>query len=382
MRIYPVGKATRNMTKATKPIAATADRKTPATIASEGGFRAIACHRLTFSRLDEPRFATNAAATARPRLKTRNALLSDTGKMASPPQRDLGRRQAGTWVAGLRPFLRYGGLSIFATVLALGTPGAALAADPQPDYGAIGALLLAFFGLVVLFESGFGLLFQWRLFREFFPVAGWRAPIMFVVSAVLTYNFRELDVFGRSVAAFAGQTTAPQTGASNATWLISAAILAGGSAGMMRIFEQLGIRSAPTEPAPPAIDRTMAWLSLRVVGSTKALKTVVVKIEQVPEGVATHAGIAGTLRNEGFKTRFLRVMGRDLRRFPPSGGYLVEANKPYKITLAYPEQAAIGGKTEIRVFDVFSKEVEKAKDPETVSFASRAVVDLTIDLPA
>ncbi|MGO4835964.1 hypothetical protein AB4144_27355, partial [Rhizobiaceae sp. 2RAB30] len=194
---------------------------------------------------------------------------------------------------------------------------------------------MAFFGLVVLFESGFGLLFQWRLFREFFPVAGWRAPIMFVVSAVLTYNFPELDVFGRSVAAF-GQTAATSAGDSNATWLISAAILAGGSAGMMRIFEQLGIRSAPTDPVPPAIDRTMAWLSLRVVGSTKDLKTVVVKIERAPEGVATHAGIAGTLRNEDFKTRFLRVMGRDLRRFPPSGGYLVEADKPYKITLAYP----------------------------------------------
>lgn len=279
---------------------------------------------------------------------------------------------------------RRGAVTIFAIALALGTPVSAVAAAPteaQPDYATIGALLLAFFGVVVLFESGFGLLFQWRLFREFFSVAGWRTPIMFVVSAVLTYNFPALDVFRRSVSAFAGDMIVPPSDAWSATWLISAAILAGGSAGMMRIFEQLGIRSAPTEPVPPAIDQTKAWLSLRVAGPVRDLKTIIVTIEQAADAVAVHAGIAGTLRNEGFRARFQRVMGRDLRRFPPSGGYLVEAGKPYKITLAYPRQTAIGGKPETGVRDVFSQEVDIEKGPETISFAPRAVVDLTVDLP-
>lgn len=151
---------------------------------------------------------------------------------------------------------------------------------------------------------------------------------------------------------------------------------------MMRIFEQLGIRSAPTEPAPPAIDQSKAWLSLRVTGSMKDLKAVLVKIEPMADAAAVHAGVAGTLRSEDFKTRFLRVMGRDLRRFPPSGGYLVEAGKPYKITLAYPTPViAVGAKPETRVLDIFSHAVDINKGPETVSFAPRAVVDLIVDLP-
>lgn len=316
-------------------------------------------------------------------LKTKNDAITKFDREAIKLLRDLCHRSVNTAALGWGLFVRRGGFSLLGIALVLGTPVAALAAPnpPEPDYSTIGALLLAFFGVVVLFESGFGLLFQWRLFREFLPVAGWRAPIMFVVSAVLTYSFPALDVFHRAVSAFAGETVATPAGDWSATWLISAAILAGGSAGMMRIFEQLGIRSAPTEPAPPAIDQSKAWLSLRVTGPMKDLKAVLVKIEPVPDATAVHAGIAGTLRNEDFKTRFQRVMGRDLRRFPPSGGYLVEAGKPYKITLAYPPQVAIGGQAETRVLDVFSHVVDITKGPEAISFAPRAVVDLIVDLP-
>jgi hypothetical protein len=88
------------------------------------------------------------------------------------------------------------------------------------------------------------------------------------------------------------------------------------------------------------------------------------------------------LRKEDFKARFQRVMGRDLRRFPPSGGYLVEAGKPYKITLVYPKQIAVGGHAETQVLDVFSRVVDITKGSQAVSFAPRAIVDLIIDLPS
>ncbi|MER9526682.1 hypothetical protein NKI96_24460 [Mesorhizobium sp. M0292] len=284
---------------------------------------------------------------------------------------------------GWRPLCRLGGLGLFAIALAAATPQAAFAqtSAAQPDYSTIGALLLGFFGVVVLFESGFQLLFQWRLFREFLPVAGWRTPIMYIVSALLTYRFPTLDVFNRAISAFAGVTTAAPTG-SSLTFLISAAILAGGSAGMMRIFERLGIRSAPTEPVPLAIDQTKAWLSVRVSGALKDPKTVVVKIEQAPNGTAIeHAGIAGTLRKEKIVERFVRVMGRDLSRFPPSGGYLVEAGKPYKITVEYPDQVPAGGNASTERLDVFSQKVIAGNQPPVISFASRAIVDLTVELP-
>ncbi len=262
------------------------------------------------------------------------------------------------------------------------TPGAALAATTvaTPDYSAIGALLLAFFGVVVLFESGFGLLFQWRLFREFLPVSGWRTPIMFVVSALLTYNFDALDVFHRSLEAFAGVATGPRHG----TWLISAAILAGGSAGMMRIFEQLGVRAPSIEPPPPAIDKSKAWISLQVASQGRDPSTVVLNIHEAiaTETLAVHAGIAGTLRDEGYGTRLKRIMLRDLRRFPPSGGYLVEANKPYVIALRYPQHVEIGGNQKFAVCDIFGREVLSTEAVEPVSFAPRAIVDLIVDLPS
>jgi hypothetical protein len=387
------------MEKASKLTAETMDRKTLENAHSGDRFRDTPYNSGTFLRPTKLRFLMKFSRTcsvsrgyiarcilpaAWPQLKTKNDVISNLDKELLKRLRDICRRSVDTSAVALGSWLRRERFSLVAIALALATPASALAAPalPEPDYSTIGALLLSFFGLVVLFESGFGLLFQWRLFREFFPVAGWRTPIMFVVSAVLTYNFAALDVFGRSVSAFAGESAVTPAIAGSATWLISAAILAGGSVGMMRIFEQLGIRTVPTEPVPPAIDQSKAWLSLRVTGPMTDSKTVVVKIEQVPDAVAIHAGIAGTLRNEDFRARLLRVMGRDLRRFPPSGGYLVEAGKPYKITLAYVRQPAIGGKAEPLVRDVFSKEVDVTKGPETISFAPRAIVDLTVDLPA
>lgn len=388
------------MEKATKPTAETMDRKTLEHALSGGGFRDTLYNSGAFLRPTELSFlmkfsrkcsvfrgsiASCIVPATWPQPKTRNDVISNLSKDVLKRMRDLYRWSVETSAVGWGSLLRREGYSLFAIALALGTPASALAASalPEPDYSTIGALLLSFFGIVVLFESGFGLLFQWRLFREFFPVAGWRTPIMFIVSAVLTYNFAALDVFGRSVSAFAGEIAVTPADAGSATWLISAAILAGGSVGMMRIFEQLGIRSAPTEPVPPAIDQSKAWLSLRVTGPMKDLQTIVVKIEQAPDAAVVHAGVVGTLRNEDFWARVQRVMGRDLRRFPPSGGYLVEAGKPYKITLAYlVGQLVIGGTAKPVVCDVFSKNVDPANGPETISFAPRAIVDLTIDLPA
>ncbi|TIP29608.1 MAG: hypothetical protein E5X67_06085 [Mesorhizobium sp.] len=149
-------------------------------------------------------------------------VITNLDKVVIKPLREFCHRSVDTSAVGWGSILRRGGFSLFAITLALGTPVSALAAPavPEPDYSTIGALLLAFFG-----------------------VGG---------------NFAALDVFNRSVSAFAGETAVAPAGAWSATWLISAAILAGGSAGMMRIFEQLGIRSAPTEPVPPAIDQSKA----------------------------------------------------------------------------------------------------------------------------
>ena len=60
---------------------------------------------------------------------------------------------------------------------------------PPEALGQAFRILVAAFVLAVLLESAFELLFNWRLFQEYFVGKAWRTPIMFAISLAVVDQF-------------------------------------------------------------------------------------------------------------------------------------------------------------------------------------------------
>lgn len=192
------------------------------------------------------------------------------------------------------------------------------------------AALTMLFVIAVLLENAFATIFNWRVFLTYFSSRGVKTIIMVAIAYALVRIF-DLDIVAALIAAY-------QKGAVSATeWqfpsqLITALILAGGSAGVYNIMYALGYRNERREQelaATPPDDK--AWVAFRV-NRVKAAGDVVVKIKENGQAAATApAPIAGTI---GFRTPSLReLLLRNRNRFPENGGYTLKANTVYAIAI-------------------------------------------------
>jgi len=96
--------------------------------------------------------------------------------------------------------------------------------------------------LALLLESAFALLFNWRLFLEFFAGKAWRTPIMFV-GALLVVEAFNLGPHARLFDAYNPASGGARSAGSWFTAILTAMVLAGGSAGVNRILVALGFRT-------------------------------------------------------------------------------------------------------------------------------------------
>src|ERR1019366_1972671 len=121
--------------------------------------------------------------------------------------------------------------------------------------------LFALFILAVLVENGLALVFRWRPFLDYFDWHTVNALVAFLFSLLFVWLF-ELDIATTLVNTYAGTTH-------SVNWpgmVLTAAIIAGGSAGVNRIFQALGFRAVssqqPPAPKPPP---TEAWIAVTLV---------------------------------------------------------------------------------------------------------------------
>lgn len=229
-------------------------------------------------------------------------------------------------------------------------------------------VLVAAFVLALLLESAFALLFNWRPFNAFLNGRSVRSPIMFLASLVVVHEFH-FDLMAQLFDAYfpsgAGASSSPGTG------VLTAMILAGGSAGVNRILTTLGFRSQVKDgEVQPTPDDTHAWIAVAVEPATMKDKLVVAVSEVVPAPnatVSTAVGIASA-RRPGWRSLFL---GEDFR-VPRSGGMRVDTSKFYSITVTNLDTGML--------YDVTGKPVGPTGSPTIFRFGPRAVLDFRIKM--
>lgn len=260
-------------------------------------------------------------------------------------------------------------------LLAFATVVAALAASPvlgaptdtPPTDGLFGKLLIELTGLFVVatvIESALALLFQWRLYREFFNGRAVKTVVMVAVgyAVVLQFNY---DVFQRIMLLITGSG-----GDKLLSTFLSACILAGGSAAVFELFKALGLRPpvdpAQEKPKPPS-DR--AWVSVKLIRKEAVgdIKIHIVKINPADAVLDTlPSELAGVVaEKKGILSRLKNVFLADPLRLPSYGGLTVEAGTVYRIfaeAIPNTDQTALPAPV---IRDIYRGR-----------FAGRAIVDL------
>lgn len=257
-----------------------------------------------------------------------------------------------------------------AAVLLAGSPALAQSAPAALDGVRSAALLNELLGLFVtatVLESALTTIFQWRLYREFFNGRAVKTLVMIVAGLAVVKGF-DYDVFARVMAQAGG------AGSSSATsQLLSAFILAGGSAAVYQLFVSLGFR-APVDAAQaaPKPAENLAWISVKIV-RRRAVGPLQIHIEEVTQPSADGKAsppLAGVIGARPLRDRLRGIFFADAMRYPPYGGLTLKAGTIYRI-LAVGRRTGESGDGAI---EAFGKEIFLG------SFASRAVIDFVEDI--
>ena len=257
---------------------------------------------------------------------------------------------------------------VFAAVVTA-APAFAEGTDTKLDIGKLAVELGALAVIVLVVESALATIFQWRLYRMLFNNRAVKTVVMVAVGliVVLCFNY---DIFGRLMVELS-PGTAPDPSAKAVSVVLSALIIAGGSAGVNTLLQRLGIRNpVQAEPAAPALNETQAWLSVRV-NRKNAVGPVQIAVRELADDPQASA-LAGTVRERGFWETVKEAFTADAMRFPNYGGRTVTVGKTYEIVaMARRPLAPVNGAPQDEAFSI---PVYKG------SFASRAIVDFSVDV--
>jgi hypothetical protein len=261
--------------------------------------------------------------------------------------------------------------------------------DPTPNVsnetlGQAFRLLLLAFVVATLLESAFALIFNWRLFQEFFVGRAWRTLIMFFGSLGVVCHFN-LDVMAALVRTYdPGLGLTNSTGSSGFSKFLSAMILAGGSSGINRILVALGFRSlVRPDTEKPLPEKTEGWISVRVDDTRKGAKRSpahVSLVEVVNADDATKTAgfrLISSLERLELGSRIWEVFFPSLSRVPRSGGYSLSPGKYYRLTVVWKEPET---EAEKRYDPVGRKFVETSEQAQVFSLAPRALVDFRVSI--
>lgn len=256
---------------------------------------------------------------------------------------------------------------LFVSIAALSASSASAATQSDTSGVQFGDLLAQLTGLFVvatIMESALALIFQWRLYREFFDGRAVKTVVMVAVGFAVVTQFN-YDIFDRIVRLAGGDGGDPAL-----SKFLSALVLAGGSAAVFELFKALGLR-APVDPdqdkPKPPSDR--AWVSVRIIRKEAIgdIKVHIVEFDPpVPAVGLLPTQLAGVIGHQ--RTVFARLKGvffADPLRLPPYGGLSVRLDKDY---LVYAE--AIPASDQEVAPKPVSREIYRGR------FAGRAVIDL------
>jgi hypothetical protein len=241
-------------------------------------------------------------------------------------------------------------------------PAAPTLTSPELYEASFKALFVLFI-VAVLVESGLALLFRWRPFLDYFDRRSMNALVSFAFSLLFVWLFR-LDI----VTSLINTYSVAQSPANWAGFLLTAMIIAGGSAGVNRIFRTLGFRAVSSEeqPAPPPLNNDEAWVAItmlrdRAKGSARVL---------------INEAVVGTISGASPKLGFLRYFVRDKGRFPQTGGHTVKAGE--ECTIEVEAYDASGQVIQVDVRDASGNVKKKRPGWGPYKISPRAIVDIEV----
>lgn len=193
-------------------------------------------------------------------------------------------------------------------------------------YEAAFKVLFSAFVLAALIEWALSVVFNWRWFLMVFDAKGIKTIATLIVSAVIVVSFK-LDI-ARELINILRNSSYPS---SFATWLLSALVVAGGSAGVNSLMVTLGLRSVRTvaslQDRPPP---KKAWLAVQAFKSTAGVESVDVRIKRDGE---THFNLLAKLYGLRAWGSFRWPFFRDRSRFPNYGGFYLEPGVAFTLEL-------------------------------------------------
>jgi hypothetical protein len=227
--------------------------------------------------------------------------------------------------------------------------------DVYPE--AFKALFLLFVVATVL-ESALALLFNWRPFVETFNARAVRPVVSFIVSLIVVFTWKLDIVTGLGNLISARVPELDWTGK-----ILTAMVIAGGSAAINNLLVTLGFRQVRTpENSTPKPPLGKGWISVSIVRTDQITGPVTVRL-----GVADGNGKVPVVAILNASTNpVVRYFLRDRGRFPGSGGFAVQKGDVVSVKVSAKD--AIDAK----------KEVEDDWGPETIG--EGAIIDLTFTM--
>jgi hypothetical protein len=213
--------------------------------------------------------------------------------------------------------------------------------------------------LAIVLEMALAILFNWRPFVETFNSRAVKPVVSLAFATALVYMF-QIDL----VTSLA-RLISPNVPALDDTGrILTAMVIAGGSAGVNNLMVGLGFRQQRTPetvtPKPPA---DKGWISVGIVRTDTIKGPVTVAIGKADATTGKVPVVASLERSAS--GRVYRYFFRDRGRFPGSGGYAVA--KGDEITVKANAAKAEGSGT-----------VEKTWGPHVI--ADGAIIDLTLTM--
>ena len=257
------------------------------------------------------------------------------------------------------------------------TPGAPGVAPRLPEIppGALEEafrILMSALVLAVLLESAFALLFNWRLFLEFFVGKAWRTPIMFVAALIIVRYFH-LDLMARLFDVYSPETDPQKYPGNLFTQTITAMVLAGGSVGVNRVLVALRFREeARPEAVQPKLEATEAYVAIRVLDAspTSRYRVNVDVVDPIPPEAVTTLGFVGGTAN--LWPRLIDLLFPVTNRIPRSGGMRVPIAKAYRISIT-----DLSTNTH---YDTLGDPIKTTSASQVFKFFPKAIVDFNIRL--
>ena len=212
-------------------------------------------------------------------------------------------------------------------------PGPAAGFPPNTYDQSLKAVFLLF-ALAVVLESSLAVLFNWRPFVENFNARAVRPVISFVVALLVVWNFG-LDLMTRLLKVITPESTVEDR--STTGMLVTALMLAGGSAAVNNVLVGLGFRQQRTpETAVPRPPPTQGWVAV-CVARRQAVGPVSVFVGPAPAAAGLRPPLVTVLHKPS--KRGLRYFLADPGRFPRTGGYAVAAGSVIEVHVVGQDSA-------------------------------------------